>query len=181
MSERIAADPWGGRLGFWWIAEDNPDLPAIVASPDGSRTYGDLAVDAHQLVHLFRSLGLGTGDCVGVIADNGNTLVEVSLASQEGGFWFIPLNTHLTGRELAAIMADSGCKVLVLGERFGPLLTSVHAKTLNLQVLTIGHVDGVGSLADARASHPRTEPADRQAGGVFVYTSGTTGKPKGIR
>src|SRR5215217_3977808 len=113
---------WDRRLGFWWIAEDHPGLPAIIDSPDGARTYAELAGDAHQLVHLFRSLGAGIGEGVAVLAENGNALIEVSLASNEGGLHFTPLNTHLTPLELAAIMEHSGCKVLIAGAKFAPLL-----------------------------------------------------------
>ena len=173
--------PWDRRLGFWWIAEDHPELPAIIESPDGPRTYGELAGDAHQLVHLFRSLGAAEGDAVGVVTDNGNTLIETSLACQESGFHFIPLNTHLTTVELAAIMEHSGAKVLVIGQRFAALLNGLDTGALGLCVLAVGEIPGVRSLAEERAAHPRTTPPDRRAGGLFVYTSGTTGKPKGIR
>ena len=174
-------NPWDRRLGFWWIAEDRPDLPAIIDSPDGPRTYAHLAGDAHQLVHLFRSVGATAGDALAVLADNGNTLVETSLACQESGLHFIPLNTHLTGAELAAIIEHSGARVLVVGERFVSLLDAVDATRLGVHVFVVGKGSGLTSLADARASQPRTEPADRRPGGLFVYTSGTTGKPKGIR
>ena len=172
---------WDRRLGFWWIAEDRPGLPAIIESPDGPRTYAELAGDAHQLVHLFRSLGAGTGEGVAVLADNCNTLIEISLASNEGGLHFTPLNTHLTPSELAAIMAHSGCKVLIVGAKFAPLLEGLSTTVPALHILTIGDVPGYISLATARSTQPRTAPADRRPGGLFVYTSGTTGKPKGIR
>lgn len=174
-------NPWDQRLGFWWVAEDHPGLPAVIDSPDGPRTYADLAGDAHQLVHLFRSLGATNDEAVAVLADNGNTLIEVSLACQESGLHFVPLNTHLTGPELAAIMEHSGTKVLVIGERFAALLEGIDAASLGLHLLVIGTIAGLPSLATARRAHPRTEPADRRPGGLFVYTSGTTGKPKGIR
>ena len=177
---RMTSTDWDQRLGFWWIAADHPDRPAILDGPDGTRTYGDLAGDAHQIVHLFRSLGVAAGDPVAVIADNGTTLVEVSLACQEAGWYFIPLNTHLTAGELAAIMEHSGAKVLVAHERFAPLLEQIDPD-LDLTVLTVGPNTGERSLAAARVAHPRTEPDDRSPGGMFVYTSGTTGKPKGIR
>jgi long-chain acyl-CoA synthetase len=173
--------PWDRRLGFWWIAEDHPESPAIIDGPDGPRTYGELAGDAHQLAHLFRSLGANVGDAIGVVADNGNTLIETSLACQESGFHFIPLNTHLTAPELAAIMSHSAAKVLVIQQRLVALLDGLDHDALGLTVLAIGEIPGVRSIADARAEHPRTMPADRKAGGLFVYTSGTTGKPKGIR
>ncbi len=173
--------PWDRRLGFWWIAEDQPEAPAILASPDGTRTYGELAGDAHQLVHLFRSLGAEGGDTVAVLVDNGITIIETSLAAQEGGFYFTPLNTHLTGHELATIMEHSGAKVLIVAERFAPLLAEVDHASLGLNVLTVGDVPGYTTLTQAREPHPRTMPDDRQPGGLFVYTSGTTGTPKGIR
>ena len=175
------AHPWDRRLGFWWIAEDRPDAPAVIESPDGPRTYGELAGDAHQLVHLFRSMGAEPGRPVAVMADNGITLIEANLACQQSGLHLIPLNTHLTAHELAAIMAHSGCKVLVVEARLTAALDGLDPDALGLTVLTIGEVDGHTSLARARADHPRTEPDERSPGGLFVYTSGTTGEPKGIR
>ena len=155
-------------------------MPAIIESPDGTRTYAELAGDAHQLVHLFRSLGLVGGDVVGVMVDNGNTLVEASLACHEAGLRFIPLNTHLTAAELGSIMTHSGAKVLVIGERYAKTFEGLGASALGVAVLSVGSIPDVRSLADARAAQPRTTPLDRQPGGLFVYTSGTTGKPKGI-
>jgi long-chain acyl-CoA synthetase len=156
-------------------------MPAIIEGPDGPRTYGELAGDAHQLVHLFRSLGAGEGDAIGVLVDNGNTLIETSLACQESGIHLIPLNVHLTAHELAAIMEHSQAKVLVIGDRFADLLSGLDTTALDLRVLAVGAITGVESLAEARAVHPRTIPDRRRPGGLFVYTSGTTGKPKGIR
>ncbi len=173
--------PWDRRLGFWWIAEDHPEELAVLASPDGTRSYGELAGDAHQLVHLFRSLGATAGDTIAVLVDNGITIIETSLATQEGGYYFTPLNSHLTAAELAAIMEHSGTKVLIVGDRFVPLLVGLDREALGLAVFTVGEVEGETSLVDARAAHPRTEPTDRRPGGLFVYTSGTTGTPKGIR
>jgi long-chain acyl-CoA synthetase len=181
MSDVRGDHPWDQRLGFWWIAEDHPDHPAILESPDGTRTYGELAGDAHQLVHLFRAAGAADGDSIAVMADNGNTLIEASLACQESGLLFIPLNTHLTAHELESIMEHSGATVLVIAERFAPLLAALDPRRLGLAVFSIGSIPGVRSLADARAAHSHTAPPDRRPGGLFVYTSGTTGRPKGVR
>ena len=156
-------------------------MPAIIEGPDGPRTYAELAGDAHQLVHLYRSVGATAGDAIAVLADNGNALIEHSLAAHEAGWHFIPLNTHLTAHELATIMEHSRAKVLVIAAHHAQLLDNPMVDDLGLQVFTIGDADGLPSLAVARAGVPRTTPADRQPGSLFVYTSGTTGKPKGIR
>ena len=174
-------DVWDQRLGFWWIAEDHPGAPAVLAGPDGPLSYGELAARAHQLVHLFRHLGAAPGVPVAVMADNGNTIVEASLACHESGLHMIPLNTHLSARELEVILRHSGARVLVIGARFAGLLDDLDLDGLAVAVRTIGEVDGFTSLDVARADHPTSVPDDRSQGGLFVYTSGTTGHPKGIR
>lgn len=181
MTGDAPAHPWDRRLGFWWIAEDHPDAPAVLVGPDGPLTYGELAARAHQLVHLFRDLGAGPDAPVAVMADNGTTLIEASLACHESGLHLIPLNTHLSSFELAAILRHSNAKVVLLGSRFAGLLEDLDLTDLDAVVLTVGPVDGFTDLGVARAAHPTTVPEDRRQGGLFVYTSGTTGHPKGIR
>ena len=152
----------------------------MLDGPDGPLTYGQLAGRAHQLVHLFRALGAGPGAPVAVMADNGNVLLEASLACHESGLHMIPLNTHLSVGELHAILRHSGARVLVIGARFVELLDDAEVDA-EVEVLTIGDVAGRTPLEAARAPHPTTVPDDRRQGGLFVYTSGTTGHPKGIR
>ena len=153
----------------------------MLDSPDGPLSYGELAGRAHQLVHLFRQLGAGPDAPVAVMADNGNTLVEASLACHESGLHLIPLNTHLSAHELGAILRHSGARVLLIGARFVGLLDGADLDGLEVSVCSIGAVDGLTDLELARAAHPRSVPDDRRQGGLFVYTSGTTGHPKGIR
>ena len=185
MSDSPPSHPWDRRLGFWWIAEDRPDLPAVLDGPDGSVTYGELASRAHQLVHLFRSLGAEPGRPVAVMVDNGTTILEVSLACHESGLHLIPLNTHLTAAELRAILTHADAAVLVVGERFVGLADAVTSEVSGITTLVAGDgsadIGGHDRLGDARATHPRNVPDHRSQGGLFVYTSGTTGAPKGIR
>ncbi len=63
--------PWDQRLGFWWIAEEQPEQPAVVASPSAvALSFGELAGRAHQLVHALRSRGLAVGDIVAYALPN---------------------------------------------------------------------------------------------------------------
>ena len=158
--------PWDRRLGFWWIAEDQPDAPAILESPDGPRTYGELAGDAHQLVHLFRSLGhrrrrRGRA-CWSTTATRSSR--RRSPATRPGSIH--PAQHPPDGRtSWTTIMDHSGAKVLVVGERFARLLDG---STAAARRCGAGgrRVDGVQSLADGprasiRASTPDGSPARR--------------------
>ena len=176
----MSDSPWDQRLGFWWIAEDDPERAAVAASPDGTLTYAELAGRAHRLVHLFRSRGLRPGDAIAALVPNGVDMLVCSLACHEAGWYFIPLNTFLTEHEVATIVEHSGARALVVHEQFATQVASVDRDALAAG-FAIGAVDGFASLADALAEHPTTEPSDRTPGSVFVYTSGTTGRPKGIR
>jgi long-chain acyl-CoA synthetase len=176
--------PWDRRLGVWYIAEDQPDLLAIVDSPQGSRTYGQLAGEAHQIVHTFRAMGVPEGAPVGVMMPNGLDLITIGLACQEGGWWFIPLNTHLTPLEINEIAEHSGAALLVIHEQFEEMLGDPEALFVSrVRTLTIGptEVPGVDSLEALRVGQPSTPPDNLISGALFAYSSGTTGKPKGIR
>jgi long-chain acyl-CoA synthetase len=174
---------WDRRLGVWWIAEDHPELPAIVDSPSGSRTYAELAASAHQLVHALRARGLRQGDVVAVMAPNGVEIVECSLACQEAGWFFVPVNTFLTASELSGILETANAAAAFVHERFrevlaGPKLEELHRRR---RLFSFGEAAGSESVAELRSGQPTTPPDDRVTGSIFTFTSGTTGKPKGIR
>src|SRR5579862_5664846 len=176
--------PWDRRLGVWWIAEDQPDQPAILESPSGTRTFAELAGGAHQLVHALRSVGVQPGAAVAVMLPNGVEMLECSLACQEAGWYFLPLNTLLTAGEVARILAHSGSSVLIAHEQFAGIIMDqvLDAARASCAVLSVGaDVPGLGSLRELRSRFPTTEPTDRATGSIFTYTSGTTGQPKGIR
>jgi long-chain acyl-CoA synthetase len=171
---------WDQRLGFWWIAEDHPDHLAVAASPDGAWTYAELAGRAHQAVHLLRSRGLVGGDVVAAMLPNGVDLVTLSLACHEAGWYFLPLNTFLTEAEVTSIVEHSDARVLVVDEERAASVAGVDTARLS-GAFVRGSFDGFESLARALAAHPTTTPDGRAVGSLFVYTSGTTGRPKGIR
>jgi len=176
--------PWDRRLGLWWIAEDQPDQPAVLESPSGTRTFAELAGGAHQLVHALRSVGVHPGAVVAVMLPNGIEMVECSLACQEAGWYFLPLNTLLTAGEVARILDHSGSSALIAHEQFAAIMTDsvLDDARGTCAVLGVGgDVPGIESLGELRSRFPTTEPTDRATGSIFTYTSGTTGQPKGIR
>jgi long-chain acyl-CoA synthetase len=171
---------WDQRLGFWWIADDHPAELAIAASPDGAWTYAELAGRAHQVVHLLRAQGLEAGDVVAAMLPNGVDLVTVSLACHEAGWYFLPLNTLLTAAEVSSILEHADARALVVDDAYATAVAGVDPRGL-AGAFAVGELDGYDSFAAALAAQPTTVPDDRSCGALFVYTSGTTGRPKGIR
>jgi long-chain acyl-CoA synthetase len=174
--------PWDRRLGVWWIAQDRPETMAVLDSPSGPLTYGELTGRAHQIVHGLRGAGVETGQPVAVMLGNGVDIIEVSMACNEAGWYFLPLNSYLTAGELHAILTDSGAAALIIDHRYGAVLDdAVLTTAAAARCFTVGDVAGLPTLDSLRATQPTTAPPDRRTGAMFTYTSGTTGKPKGIR
>jgi long-chain acyl-CoA synthetase len=174
--------PWDRRLGVWWIADDQPDAMAIVESPSGTRTYAGLAGNAHQLVHALRAEGLAPGDPVAVMLTNDVDIIEISLACHEAGFYFLPLNTYLTEAEVTAIIDSSNSAACFVHETYGSVIEArTPGENTRCKFFSVGTIEGYRSITELRAAHPTTTPTGRLPGALFSYTSGTTGKPKGIR
>ena len=169
--------------GFWNLAQQAPERLALV-DPDGHEyRAGELWASANRLVHGLRAAGLERGDCLTTVLPNGAPMIELYLAAAQGGWYLTPINHHLTASEIAYIVKDSGAKVLVTHERFGDACRGAVAEIdfPAARRFAVGRVDGFRPYAELSAGQPATEPADRAAGQVMNYTSGTTGRPKGVR
>ena len=178
MSKNI----WDRRLGFWYIAEDEPDAPAILASPEGEWSYGELATAAHQLVHAFRAQGVRDDGIVAVLAPNGVWPILVSLACQEAGWNRLLVNSYLTSAEIVTILKHAGTDLLVTHESHADPLADEGGEHIrsHTTVLGIGDVPDVLPVERLRREQPATVPQDRREGGFLSYSSGTTGAPKAI-
>jgi long-chain acyl-CoA synthetase len=170
-------------LGFWNFAQRNPSALALVA-PDGREwTRGELLASANRIAHGLRALGLGRGDCVAAVLPNCAEFYAVYLAVTQVGMYLTPINNHLTGPEIAYIVGDSAAKVFIGGEAFADAcrIAREQARVPAERCFAVGSVPGFRPLAELAAGQPDTLPEDRSAGQVMNYTSGTTGKPKGVR
>ncbi len=169
--------------GFWTLAQQNPDALALV-EPDGrEHRAGALLAQANRLVHGLRALGLAQGDVVATVLPNGAAMLEVYLAAVQAGWYLVPINHHLTASEIAYILQDSGAKALIVAERFAaPCRGAVDEIGFPAAAcFALGHVPGFRPYEELVAGQPADLPADRSAGQVMNYTSGTTGRPKGVR
>src|SRR3954451_10498617 len=170
------------ELGFFRQADAAPERVALVA-PDGTEvTAGALAARANRVANGLRALGLEKGDTVAVVVPNGIEMMELALGAQQIGLYMTPINHHLVGPEIAYIVNDSDAKVLVGHERFAGELAKAVAETdvPDRGRFAVGEAEGFRPWAELLADQPDTEPADRIAGAAMHYTSGTTGKPKGV-
>jgi len=170
-------------LGFWALAQADPDHLALVL-PDGSEhSAGSLAGRVNQVVHGLRAAGVGVGDVVATVLPNGIEIVELYLAALQAGWYLVPINHHLVGPEIAYIVSDSEAKVLVGHERFAAECKEAAALSGMPPegLYAVGEIEGFKSFSDMRDREPTTVPEDRTLGDVMNYTSGTTGQPKGVR
>ena len=183
--ERQARLTGEGRAITYW-AEVAPDRPAIV-SPTGDRTFAELDARADRLVRVLRASGLGVGDGVALVMRNRPEFVEVWAACRRAGFHLTPINWHLTVDEMAYIIEDSEARALIVDGTLDAARSLVARFTAGLDlVLTVGSfadaTDTVGvpyaDALDAQASDPIPDPTP---GTLMLYTSGTTGRPKGVR
>ncbi|GHG52275.1 acyl-CoA synthetase [Streptomyces griseocarneus] len=169
--------------GFWAQATAAPDRTVLVTPTGQAWTAGHLHGAANRLVHGLRAAGLRAGDAFATVLPNGPEFLTAHLAATQAGFYLVPVNHHLLAPEIAWIVADSGAKVLLAHERWGAAATAAADEA----GLPAAHRYAVGTIAGFRPyaallhGMPGTPPADRTLGWVMNYTSGTTGRPRGVR
>ena len=174
--------PWDRRLGFWWLAEEYPDQPAVVGCPSGvTLTFSELAGRAHRLVHGLRAQGLGAGDIFAYALPNDVDMLCWQLAANEGGFQSIALNPALSGVEIQRIVDHSEAAAMILHHDFADRVDQMSGTgSIKLRVSVGGDMEGFMSEESLVKDQPTTEPPDRQLGLPISYSSGTTGQPKAV-
>jgi long-chain acyl-CoA synthetase len=172
-----------GSLGFWRLAQAQPDWIAAV-DPDGTEhPAGAVLARVNQLVHALREQGLRPGDGIASLLPNGAGALEVYLAALQGGWYFTPINWHYTAPEIAYIVGDCEAKAFFADERYAAQAASAaeDARLPAAARYSIGEIPGFLPMAQLRAGQPESLPEGRTSGATMHYTSGTTGKPKGVR
>jgi long-chain acyl-CoA synthetase len=172
-----------GSLGFWAFAEQSPDWVAVVEADGQEHRAGELLARVNQITHGLRALGLKPGDGIASLLPNGVAPVEIYLAALQAGWYLTPINWHFTAPEIAYIMRDCEAKALFVHERYAAVGTAAadEAGIPAAGRFCHGDVAGFTPVAALREGQPATAPPDRTAGTTMHYTSGTTGRPKGVR
>jgi long-chain acyl-CoA synthetase len=156
--------------------------PDRVAVQSARRTlsFGALNARANKLARALRAAGLRPGDGVALICGNVPEFVEVFAAIFRAGFRWTPVNWHLTGREAAYIVADCEAKALIVHADHSALALQVDNPRLDLKLACGGSIAGFCDYEQALADQCPDDIEDPALGQTMLYTSGTTGQPKGV-
>ncbi len=162
-------------------AQARPDHPAVIMAGSGEMmTFGEMDAEANRFAHLLRAKGFAADDAFAVLLENRIEFYTLIWGSQRAGTMLVPISTRLTAPEIAYILKDSEAKLLITSRAFDDVLPGIRAEHPDLPVLIMDEA-GEESFADALAAQSPEPIADQTAGLVMLYSSGTTGRPKGIR
>ncbi|MDB2677957.1 AMP-binding protein [Gammaproteobacteria bacterium] len=174
------------ELGFYRFANSHPDEIAIVEPSEKIWTRGELLAKTNQLTHALKEFGVKSGDVVATVLPNSVEYYIAYLACAQSGFYMVPINWHLAGPEIAYILEDSGAKAFIASGEV-PAMEDACQKAVSAinfpenGCISTTQMSGFTHLDDFISSQPIANPEDRTAGQVMNYTSGTTGKPKGVK
>ena len=165
-------------------ATTTPDQPAIVMAGSGeSVSYRQLDEASNRLAHWLFAQGLRSGDHIAILAENNPRYFEVYWAALRSGLYITAINRFLSPEEAAYIVNDSNSSVLVTTAAMAETAAGMAELIPQCQkrLMMDGTADGFDSYEEAVAAMPTESLADQPAGDVMLYSSGTTGRPKGIR
>ncbi len=162
-----------------------PDQPAIVMARSGEAiTYRELDERSNRLAHLLRDAGLKRGDHYSVFMENHPRFIECAAAGERSGLYCTNINSYLNADELAYILCNSRSKALIASQARREVALAAMAECPGVEFCLI--VDGAGeservrNLGEATARYPSTPIPDESLGVAMLYSSGTTGRPKGV-
>lgn len=164
----------------------NANKTAIILYPSGTViSFDELEARANRLAHRFRRAGLREGDTVAILMENNEHIHAVMWAARRSGLYYVPINTHLTPAEAAYIVDNSSAKAIVgsaaLRDTCAGLAEHLPAGLPELLILADGDLPGWERYPECVADQPDTPIADEIEGDLLQYSSGTTGRPKGIK
>ena len=164
-------------------AARTPDKPALIMAGSGRTiSFAQLESGSNRGAQLLRRLGLRPADPIAVMMENHPLFFEVYWAAQRAGLYFTPISTHLTAEEAAYIANDCGARVLVASPSVAEAASRLPQLAPGVEhFLSIGELPGYRSWQQEAAAMPDLPIADEVGGHNMMYSSGTTGRPKGVK
>src|SRR5713101_4749168 len=164
-------------------AKKSPDQPAIVMATSGETvTFAEYEARSNRLAHLFRALGLGFKDHVAIFMENNPRMLECEGAAERTGLYYTCINSYLSPEETAYIINDCQAQVVMTSAAKAEVAAQLPALCpgVKLWLMVDGAVPGFESFEDTVTDYPSDPLPDEVLGAAMLYSSGTTGQPKGI-
>jgi long-chain acyl-CoA synthetase len=165
-----------------WHAASRPAAPAVVLGAAGVvTTYAELEDRSARLAGAFRARGLGPGAHVAILMENNRAFLEVLWAAQRSGLHYTAINRHLRAGEVQYVLDDCGATALVSSEAMGEVIYALDLSRIALRVSAEGDLQGFERYDDVLAAASPLPSSEEQEGREMLYSSGTTGRPKGVQ
>jgi long-chain acyl-CoA synthetase len=165
-----------------WHATLTPDAPAIVMGSTGETvTYSSLEDRSSRLARALHRRGLTTGDHLAILMENNAAFLETAWAAQRSGLYFTTINSHLGPGEVQYILDDCGATALVASKSTEHVVAGLDLSGVGVRISAVGDVPGFDHYDEVLGSEAPGPLDDECEGREMLYSSGTTGQPKGVR
>ena len=165
------------------LAKQHPDKVAYYMAASGHTvTYAELEASSNQGAQLFRSLGLNRGDHIAILLENHPQFLQICLAAHRAGIYFTAISYRLQESEVEYIVNDCGARVFITSKDRQNVVDKLVGKMPNVTqaYMLDGVIAGFDSWEETLAAQPDTPISDESTGASMLYSSGTTGRPKGV-
>lgn len=162
------------------IAAQTPDKPAVIMAGSGRTvTYRELNEESNRLAQLLRAEGLRPGDHIAFMLENHPLYLAIAWAAQRSGLYYTAVSSRLGPDEVAYIVGNCEAKVFIADASIAAV--AQNPPDVPLRLMLGGTAPGYESYEDRVAAHPATSVEDECEGVDMLYSSGTTGRPKGVK
>ena len=164
-------------------ARSHPDEPAFIMAGSGlTVSWGEYGDRCNRLANMYRDVGLQHGDHIAIFMENNPRMLECEGAAERSGIYYTCVNSYLAPDEVAYIVNDSQAQIFISSAAKASVASELPALCPNVKrwLMADGVAAGYESLEDVEAQYPATPISDEGLGAAMLYSSGTTGRPKGI-
>ncbi len=166
------------------IAKDRPDHPAYIMGSTGQVvTYRELDDESNRIAQLFWDAGLREGDHIAFMMENHPRFLQIAWAAQRAGLYYTAISWRLTPSEVEYIVNDCGAKAFITTHARRDVASQVLDKLpeAKVRLMIDGVVDGYDPFEERIAQYPAEPIPEEREGADMLYSSGTTGQPKGVK